>query len=164
MDTGIQIHVTYNIQAQNQKIINDYIEARKIETNLAISTQKVTSDTLNRFSRKKKKHFKDITRDDLLSFLNSLRKSETQDPSHKWIGTYNHCLIIISTFFKWLYNPQVGPKDRQKPDVLLNIKQLKRKETSSYKPTDMWTQEDVLLFSKYCPSKRDKMLSCNFNG
>lgn len=54
MDTGIQIHVTYNIQAQNQKIINDYIETRKIETNLAISTQKVTSDTLNRFSRKKR--------------------------------------------------------------------------------------------------------------
>jgi len=156
MDNVIQEHVIYDIQTQNQKIIKDYIEARKTETNLATSTQKVTSYTLNRFSRHEKKYFKDITRDGLLSFLNSLRKSETQDPNHKWIGTYNHCLIIISTFFKWLYNPQVGPNEREKPDVLLNIKQLTRKETLTYKPTDMWTQEDDLLFLKYCPSKRDR--------
>jgi len=156
MDISEQKHVIYDIQAQNKKIINDYVEARETETNLALSTQKVTSEMLNRFSRHEKKDFKDITRDDLVSFLRSLRKSETQDPSHKWIGTYNHYLIIISTFFKWLYNPQVAPNERQKPDVLFNIKQLKRKETSTYKPTDMWTQEDDLLFLKYCPSKRDR--------
>jgi integrase len=33
---------------------------------------------------------------------------------------------------------------------------MKRKEKSIYKPTDMWTQEDDLLFLKYCPSKRDR--------
>jgi integrase len=32
---------------------------------------------------------------------------------------------------------------------------LKRKEQSVYKPSDLWTQEDDLLFLKYCPSKRD---------
>src|SRR4029453_15596005 len=36
------------------------------------------------------------------------------------------------------------------------IKKLKRKERSIYKPTDLWTQQDDLLFLKYCPSKRDK--------
>ena len=36
------------------------------------------------------------------------------------------------------------------------IKKLKRKEVSIYKPTDLWTQEDDLLFLKFCPSKRDK--------
>ena len=33
---------------------------------------------------------------------------------------------------------------------------LKRKEKSIYKPTDLWTQEDDILFFKYCPSKRDR--------
>jgi hypothetical protein len=33
---------------------------------------------------------------------------------------------------------------------------LKRKETSIYKPTDLWTTEDDLLFLKFCPSKRMK--------
>ena len=37
-----------------------------------------------------------------------------------------------------------------------NILQLKRKEKSIYKPTDLWTAEDDLLFLKYCPSKRIK--------
>jgi integrase len=37
-----------------------------------------------------------------------------------------------------------------------NISQLKRKEQSTIKPTDLWTTEDDLLFLKYCPSKRDR--------
>lgn len=71
----------YDIKIHNQKIICDYIEARKIEANLANSTQVVTSDTLNRFSRYVNKNFKGVTRDDIVSFLKALRKSETEDPS-----------------------------------------------------------------------------------
>ena len=37
-----------------------------------------------------------------------------------------------------------------------NIPKLKRKEISIYKPSDLWTPQDDLLFLKYCPSKRDK--------
>ncbi|MGB7636617.1 MAG: site-specific integrase, partial [Nitrososphaeraceae archaeon] len=40
--------------------------------------------------------------------------------------------------------------------VIGNIPQFKRKETSIYKPTDLWTEEDDALFLKYCPNKRDK--------
>ncbi|MDW0165213.1 MAG: phage integrase N-terminal SAM-like domain-containing protein [Nitrososphaeraceae archaeon] len=150
-----QTIISYDV-TQNQKIINDYIQARKTETNLATSTQVVTSDTLNRFSRYVKKNFNDVTRDDIILFLNSVRKSETQDSMHKWIGTYNLYLMTISTFLKWFYYPKIEPKERPKPDVLINIKQLKRKETSSYKPSDMWTQDDDILFLKYCSSKRDR--------
>jgi hypothetical protein len=88
--------------------------------------------------------------------LNNLRKNETNDPNHKWIGTYNLYLVIISTFFKWLYYPKTETKERRKPEVIKNLKRLKRKEKSAYKPTDMWTQDDDLLFLKYCPSKRDR--------
>jgi integrase/recombinase XerD len=40
--------------------------------------------------------------------------------------------------------------------VIDNIPQLKRKEQSMYKPSDLWTEKDDLLFLKYCPSRRDK--------
>lgn len=151
-----QTTALYDIQAQNQKIINDYLEARKTETNLAHSTQKVMNDNLNRFSRFVNKNFKDITREDIISFLNTLGKSETDDPMHKWIGTYNLFVITLGTFFKWFYYPKTEPKERPKPQVLDNIKQLKRKEKSSYKPSDMWSQDDDFIFLKYCPSKRDR--------
>jgi hypothetical protein len=58
-------------------------------------------------------------------------------------------------FFKWLYSPDIEPDKRSKPAVIENIPKLKRKEKSIYKPSDLWTQQDDLLFLKYCPTKRE---------
>lgn len=71
-----------------------------------------------------------MTREDILSYLNRLRRPESTDPLHKWIGIYN----LHKTYF--------SPPCR-------NISNLKRKEQSS---SDLWTEEDNLLFLKYCPS------------
>lgn len=75
---------------------------------------------------------------------------------HKWIGTYNLFLITIIRFFKWWYFRDIALKNRKKPKTVDNISRLKRKEQSIYKPTDLWTKEDELLFIKYCPSKHNK--------
>lgn len=83
MDGTTEQTIVYSIQALNEKIISDYIEARKTETTLAQSTQRVMIDNLNRFSRCVKKDFRDVERGDLISFLNSLRKTETEDSNHK---------------------------------------------------------------------------------
>jgi integrase/recombinase XerD len=64
-------------------------------------------------------------------------------------------VVVITRFFKWLYYPDLSPKERIKPSCV-DIPLLKRKEQSVYKPSDMWTQDDDLLFLKYCPSKRDR--------
>lgn len=74
--------------------------------------------------------------------------NETQDPNHKWIGTYNLNLVIITTFFKWFFYPNTEAKERPKPKVIQNVKRLGRKEKSTYKPNDMWTQDDDILFLK----------------
>jgi hypothetical protein len=95
-----------------------------------------------------------ITRNDLISFLESFRKSEASDPMHKWIGTYNTYRNHLLRFFKWLYYPDIEPTKRSKPQVIENIPQLKRKEQSIYKPTDMSTAKEDALFLKYCPTKR----------
>jgi hypothetical protein len=41
------------------------------------------------------KSFKDMTREDIVGYLNSLRKTEEADPLHKWIGTYNLHRIVF---------------------------------------------------------------------
>jgi len=83
----------------------------------------------------KNKIFKEIIREDLLSFLYSFRKIESVDPLHKWIETYNLYRIHLMRFFKWLYSPNLEQNKRPKPSIIENIPQLKRKEKSIYKPT-----------------------------
>jgi integrase/recombinase XerD len=72
--------------------------------------------------------------------------------------------MALSRFFKWLHYPDVDdPKTRselssleRKPDCIMGIKQLKRKEISCYKPSDLWSQEDYLVFLKWVINKRDR--------
>src|SRR5215831_18357130 len=105
-----------------------------------------------------------MTRNNILFYLDKCRKPEDEDPLHKWIGSYNLKRIILIRFFKWLYYPNIAsPKRRNelsleenKPECIIRIPQLKRKEISCYKPTDLWTQEDDLLFLKWVTNKRDR--------
>jgi integrase/recombinase XerD len=105
-----------------------------------------------------------MTRDDVLCYLDKSRKSENNDPLHKWVGTYNIKRIVLLRFFKWLYYPEIAAPERRNelslleknPECIIDIPQLKRKEISCYKPSDLWTQEDDLLFLKWVTSKRDR--------
>ncbi len=136
--------------------IGDYINSMKHEVNPSESYQEDVRRLLIRFSRFfHSKSFKLVTREDMLAFLDSYRKPS--DPLHKWIGTYNITLVHLTRFFRWLYYPDIYPsKDRAKPPVVKNIPELKRKETSIYKPTDMWNEADDALFLKYCPNPRER--------
>jgi integrase/recombinase XerD len=97
-----------------------------------------------------------MTRDDVLQYLDSYRRSEESDPLHKWIGTYNLRRTYLMRFFKWLDYPELEPSKRPIPDVVKNIPSFKRKEQSIYKPTDLWTEQDDALFLKYFPNKQDR--------
>lgn len=100
--------------------------------------------TLCKLSEYVKKGFIDFTRDDVLSYLDSHRKTEDADPKHKWKGSYNLRKIHIGKFFKWL----------KKSEVMVDIHAQKRKEKSTYSPSDLWTEEDSIVFLRYCPSLR----------
>jgi integrase/recombinase XerD len=141
----------------NVKVIINYIVAMKSEVNLSDHYRRDLIEVLSKFSKyNNNKCFKDLTRSDVIAFLDTYRRTETQDPLHKWIGTYNTYRIHLLRFFKCLYFPDIEPSKRPKPSVVENLPRLKRKEKSIYKPSDLWTQQDDLLFLKYCPSKRDK--------
>jgi hypothetical protein len=142
----------------NALAIADFIISLNTEINSSANNKMGAIETLQMLSRhhNNNKLFKDMTREDVISFLDTMRKPEASDPLHKWIGTYNRYRVFIVQFLKWLYYPDIEPKKRPKPTAVENIPQLKRKEQSIYKPTDLWSPVEDLLFLKFCPSKRDK--------
>ncbi len=83
------------------------------------------------------------TQRSIMKFLDGLKNPK--DEQHQWVGTWNMYVGILKRFFKWRRNKCMN-----------GINKIKRKEVSVYKPTDLWTQEDDLIFLKYCPSKRDR--------
>jgi integrase/recombinase XerD len=143
----------------NIEIICDYILTMNAEVNPSRDHKKNQLQVLCYLSEfcGNQTPFIKMTRNTILSYLDSLRKPEESDPYHRWIGTYNLRRTYLMRFFKWLYKPNLGPKQRSIPEVVNNIPQLKRKERSGYKPSDMWIAEtDDYIFLKYCPDKRDK--------
>jgi len=155
----------HSVPLETAATIADYIIAMKSEVNLSDSYRRDLIEVLTKLSKffdnnndgkKTNKSFKDMTRNAIIDFLESYRKPEESDPLHKWIGTYNIYRMHLLRFFKWLYSPDIEPSKRSKPSVVDNIPKLKRKEISIYKPSDLWTPEDDLLFLKFCPSKREK--------
>jgi integrase len=154
------------LSKENALAICDYIIAMKREINPRLSYKKYTIQILSELSKAAgiEKKFIDMTRDDILYYLDNCRKPENDDRLHKWIGSYNTKLIVLSRFFKWLHYPDIeDPKRRselsaheKKPDCIMGIKQLKRKEISCYKPSDLWSQEDDLVFLKWVTNKRDR--------
>ena len=98
-----------------------------------------------------------MTRQDIIEFLERGRKPDHKDPLHRWIGTREPYRQTVMRFFKWLYYPDIETKNRPKPAVVQNIQKSRREEKDEdlYRPEDVWTQEEDLLFCKHCPSKRD---------
>jgi integrase/recombinase XerD len=154
------------LSEDNALVIAEYLIAMKREVNCKLNYIKDTIQFLSELSRivGVGKKFIGLTRDDVLSYLEKCRKPENEDPLHKWIGSYNTKRIILIRFFKWLYYLNItDPKKRnelssqeKKPECIMGIPQLQRKEISSYRPTDLWTQEDDLIFLKWVTSKRDR--------
>jgi integrase/recombinase XerD len=139
----------------NSLVITEFLIAANTESNISNAYRMNIIEILYKLASSHPRiGFKSMTRTNIVQFLDSLRKSEESDPLHRWVGTYNHYLTIIVKFFRWLYYPNDSSSKRQKPAVIQNIPLLKRKEQSIYKPTDLWTPEEDLLFVKYCPSKR----------
>jgi hypothetical protein len=108
---------------ENTFIIIKYILAMRMEINLSDNYRRLNINTLYYLSNffDNRKSFKQITREDLFQYLDSFRKSESSDPLHKWIGTYNLYRILLIRFFRWLHYPDIEQKKRPKPSIIENI-------------------------------------------
>lgn len=144
--------------AANVEIICRYLLAEQNEINIKPSTKEGKLKCLIRLSDfHRHKSYTAMTKADVLAYLNSFRKSIADDPVQRWIGTYNGRQMILTKFFRWLYNQEEPDfKKRITPPCMSGVRQLPRKEKSPYKPSDLWTMHEQAVFLKYCPSKRDR--------
>ena len=92
---------------ENARTICNYIISEQTEINIKDSTKegkiKILVWLSNHFQDKES--YRNMTRNDILEYLNTLRKSPIEDPTQKWIGSYNGRQMILNKFFRWLYNP-----------------------------------------------------------
>jgi integrase/recombinase XerD len=154
------------LSRENALTACDYIIDMKREINPSLNTIRTTIQFFSELCKRvKNKRFEEMTRDDLLLFLDRCRKLDNDDPMHKWINSYNSKRGVLFRFFKWLqYRNVTGDPHKRnelsvkqrKPKCIQDIPRLKRKEISSYKPSDLWTLQDDLLFLKYVTNKRDR--------
>lgn len=155
----IKDHLLTRITSKNCAIIIAYIMAFQTEVS---PSQQYRIDTIYKLKQLAEhynpKSFREMTRQDIVDYLDRFRKPESVDPLHKWIGTYEHTRIVFLRFFRWLHCPSydIPYNKRPTPAVMQQIPHIKRREVSIYKPTDLWTEEDDALFYKYCPSVRDR--------
>lgn len=142
----------------NTKLICDYILIEQTEFNIKDSTKESKIKILVWLSNfHKGKNFIDMSKQDILEYLNSLRKTSHEDPSHRWIGSYNGRQAVFLKFFKWLYyKNEHDYRKRAIPECIQGIKKLNRIEKTPYKSSDIWDAREHALFLKYCPNKRDR--------
>ncbi|MFL6490624.1 MAG: hypothetical protein ACJ70O_01640 [Nitrososphaera sp.] len=87
--------------SRNSATICDHILAEQTELNIKTSTaeSKVKSLLwLSKFSNDKP--LEEMTKQEILSYLNSLRKPTSIDPQQGWIGSYNNRLRYYAKFFR----------------------------------------------------------------
>ena len=90
----------------------------------------------------------------IMNFLDTKRKSIKQDPDSKWIITWNHYLIRIKNFFRWLYNyraknsEEILPQSEWITPPFARIKQRKSKRLSPYSETEIWDLDELLAAVK----------------
>lgn len=116
--------------AQSQSVIDKYIQTLRMR-NYSVKHIRLTKFDISKID------VMTATQEDIITFLEHLKKSESEDPLHKWIGTYNIYLTILKKFFKWFNNPH----------CLEGLKLLKRKEKSVYRPSDLWSQVGNMLMA-----------------
>lgn len=58
-----------------------------------------------------KKNLKEITRQDVIEFLDKRKKSTDADPEKRWARTWNDYLARLVGFYRWLYNYDTAKQD-----------------------------------------------------
>jgi hypothetical protein len=88
------------LQKENALDIAEYINTAKREINISTGYRRINIQTLVDLSKfhLNKKNFKEMIKEDILQYLDSLRRPEASDPLHKWIGSYNLKRIITMRF------------------------------------------------------------------
>jgi hypothetical protein len=84
----VKEHLLTKILKENCKIIVDYVIAFLTEVSAAETYRIDTIDKLKQLAEfHNPKSFRDMTRQDIIDFLERLRKPESVDTMHQWVGS-----------------------------------------------------------------------------
>ncbi|MCI0560843.1 MAG: hypothetical protein MN733_20355 [Nitrososphaera sp.] len=150
---GMPNHTKYQFLTEfpegNKMLLAEFLNDFVTRENIAVNTKRVyIHNHLYRSRYLGHKPFKDVTRDDILGYLQTLRKPLSADVMQKWIATHNNRLAIYQKFFKWLYHPEMSADERPTPEVVRDLPQLRRKERTQVKAQDLWTEKEDAVFLK----------------
>lgn len=95
-------------------------------------------------------------KEDIISFLDTLRKDTTVDPDKKWVRTWNDYLQRIKYFMRWLHNDHSLPASDWQTPLFGQIKKKKSNRLSPYAESELWERDDLLAVVKYESHKRNK--------
>ena len=94
-----------SMSANNAYLLAKFIILNRKDSIIAINTIEMYIDGIVYLENSHKhKDLDKMDRNDIVTFLDSYRKSESVDPLHRWVATYNIRLMVIYKFFRWLHN------------------------------------------------------------
>ena len=103
------------------------------------------------------------SKEQIMKFLDTKIRSNSEDLDQRWITTWNDYLVRIKHFFRWLHNCRTrldhshSSNDWYTPEFV-NIKKKRTKRLSPYGEHEIWDIEDLKTVIKYEPHKRNKAI------
>jgi site-specific recombinase XerD len=141
----------------NKDLVANFLDSCIKQENISINTKRAYLIALAYLAREVKKPLELITSSDLKTYLDSMQRSQTEDPDQSWISTQRTMALPLLKFFKWLAYADLTPQERKQlprdkyPQVLKGlVLHTKRGSKSPIKASDIWGDEDVGIFLKYC--------------
>ena len=132
--------------------IHDYLMGNDLSVHHVNNNLKVAISFANYLGPEQSFH--DITsKQQIISFLDTKRKSVDSDPDMRWETTWNHYLNRLRFFFRWFHNlylrsESVGEPEWETPDMV-RIKSKKSKRVSTYSESDIWDLEELKILIKH---------------
>jgi hypothetical protein len=117
---GYVLRAISKLTPDNADLLCDYILAEQTAFNISESTKESKITRLAWLALHcKNKPYTEMRTADIQSYLDSGRKSDQDDPLHKWIGYYNTKIKIFTKFFRWVYyyhrQDAAWPEERKTP-------------------------------------------------
>ena len=147
-----------NTQRRKQKLFHKFVDFMK-GTDTSEKYQRVNLIVVILFAKSlgPDKRLSEVNRkEDIISFLDTLKKDVAIDPDKKWIRTWNDYLQRIKYFMRWLHNDPSLPISEWQTPRLAQIKKKKTSRVSPYVESELWERDDLLTVVKYESHKRNK--------
>ena len=92
----------------NKDLVANFLHSCTKQENISINTKRVYLIALAYLAREVKNNNKSlelVTSSDLKTYLDSMQRSQTEDPDQSWIATQRTMALPLLKFFKWLAYP-----------------------------------------------------------